>query len=134
MIVGQVTYQNMIGENAIVNSSGTTWPWASETQRLRHTILFAFEIKPRSVVTAQHTSDFFTALCRVREVFYYYEVKFRDAELARIFNSGYRARIHRSGGDSGQNKGNELTRGADSIVDGGTIVWEKFKRFKGMTT
>ena len=32
------------------------------------------------------------------------EVKFRDAETCRIFNSDYRIRLHHSRGDSGQGK------------------------------
>ena len=64
-----------------------------------------------------------------------YEVKFKDAELARIFTLDYQIRIHRSRGDSGQNGVERTNSGCgDSIVDGGTIVWEKFKRFEGMIT
>lgn len=32
------------------------------------------------------------------------EVRFRDAEICRMFNSDYRVRVHRSRGDSGQNE------------------------------
>ena len=51
-----------------------------------------------------------------------YEVRFRDAELARIHRSDYHVRVHRSRGDSGQNEA-ERTNSAigDSVVDGSTI-------------
>ena len=53
------------------------------------------------------------------------EVNVRDAELARMYNSDYRIRLHRSRGDSGQGEA-ERTNSviADSIVDGATIDWE----------
>ncbi|XP_070570891.1 uncharacterized protein [Ptychodera flava] len=62
------------------------------------------------------------------------EVRFRDAEIARMYNSDYRTRVHRSRGDSGQNEA-ERTNSAigDAVVDGSTIEWEKIKRFDGMT-
>lgn len=44
-----------------------------------------------------------------------FEVKFRDAELARVHKSDYRIRVHRSRGDSGQNKA-ERTNSAIGIV------------------
>jgi hypothetical protein len=61
------------------------------------------------------------------------EVRYRDAELARIQSSDYRARIHRSRGDSGQNEA-ERTNAAigDAIVDGATLPWEKHKVFDNM--
>ena len=61
-------------------------------------------------------------------------VQFRDAELARIFSSDYRVRVHRARGDSGQNEA-ERTNSAigDSVVDGATIKWEHFKRFDGLS-
>lgn len=63
-----------------------------------------------------------------------YEVKFRDAEICRMFNSDYRVRVHRSRGDSGQGEA-ERTNSAigDAVVDGSTIEWEKYKKFEGMT-
>ena len=63
-----------------------------------------------------------------------FDVRFRDAEVAIMFNSDYRIRVHRSRGDSGQGEA-ERTNSAiqDSIVDGGTIHWEKHKRFADMT-
>ena len=62
------------------------------------------------------------------------EVRFRDAELARLHKSDYRVRLHRSRGDSGQNEA-ERTNSAigDNIVDGGTIDWNHFKKFDGLT-
>ena len=63
-----------------------------------------------------------------------FEVKFRDAEMCRMFNSDYRIRLHRSRGDSGQGEA-ERTNSAigDSVVDGSTIEWEGFKKFEGMS-
>ncbi len=62
------------------------------------------------------------------------EVCFRDAELARLWNSDYKVRVHRSRGDSGQGEA-EWTNSAivDSVVDGATIEWETLKQYKGMT-
>lgn len=64
-----------------------------------------------------------------------FEVKFRDAELCRIFNSDHHIRVHRSRGDSGQNEA-ERTNSAigDAVVDGATIEWEKHKQFEGLST
>ena len=63
-----------------------------------------------------------------------YLVRFRDAEMARLYNSDYRVRCHRSQGDSGQGEA-ERTNSAigDSIVDGETLEWEKTECFQGMT-
>jgi len=63
-----------------------------------------------------------------------YLVRFRDAELARLYNSDYRVRCHRSRGDSGQGEA-ERTNSAigDAIIDGETLEWEKTKCFQGMT-
>ena len=63
-----------------------------------------------------------------------YEVRFCDAELARIHNSDYRVRCHRSRGDSGQGEA-ERTNSAisDALVDGATLEWEKHKRFEDLT-
>lgn len=63
-----------------------------------------------------------------------YEVRFRDAELARVHRSDYRVRVHRSRGDSGQNEA-ERTNSAigDSVVDGSTIHWNFYKRFDDLT-
>ena len=58
--------------------------------------------------------------------------KFREADFTRIFNSHYRVRVHRSRGDSGQNEVEKTNSGCgDALVDGGTLEWEKFKRFEG---
>lgn len=63
-----------------------------------------------------------------------FEVSFRDAELARLYSSDYRIRVHRAAGDSGQNEA-ERTNSAigDAVVDGSTINWEYHKRFDGLT-
>ena len=63
-----------------------------------------------------------------------YLVRFRDAELAPLYNSDYRVRCHRSRGDSGQGEA-ERTNSAigDSSIDGETLEWEKTKCFQGMT-
>ena len=63
-----------------------------------------------------------------------YLVRFRDAEIARFYNSDYRVRCHRSRGDSGQGEA-ERTNSAigESIVDGETLEWEKTTCFQGMT-
>lgn len=63
-----------------------------------------------------------------------FEVKFRDAELARMYSSDYRVRVHRSRGDSGQGEAERTNSAiADSIVDGATIEWETIKRYDDMT-
>jgi hypothetical protein len=64
-----------------------------------------------------------------------FEVKFRDAEIARMYNSDYRVRVHRSRGDSGQGEAERTNSAiADSVVDGATIEWETIKRYEGMTS
>jgi hypothetical protein len=63
-----------------------------------------------------------------------FEVKFRDEELARMYNSDYRVRVHRSLGDSGQGEAERTNSAiADSIVDGATIEWETIKKYDDMT-
>lgn len=64
-----------------------------------------------------------------------FAVRFRDAELVRLFNTDIRERCHRSRDDSGQNEA-ERTNSAigDAVVDGSTIDWEVEKRFEGMTS
>ena len=60
-----------------------------------------------------------------------FEVCFRDAELARLWNSDYRVRVHRSGGDSGQGEAERTNSAiADSVVDGATIEWETLKQYE----
>lgn len=60
-----------------------------------------------------------------------FEVRFRDAELARLWNSDYRVRVHRSRGDSGQGEAERTNSAiADSVVDGATIEWETLKQTK----
>jgi hypothetical protein len=63
-----------------------------------------------------------------------FEVKFRDIELARMYNSDYRVRVNRSRGDSGQGEAERTNSAiADSIVDGATIEWETIKKYDDMT-
>lgn len=59
-----------------------------------------------------------------------FEVRFRDAELSRIWNSDYRIRVHRAREDSGQGEA-EITNSAvgDAVIDSGSIKWEYFPRF-----
>lgn len=63
-----------------------------------------------------------------------FEVRFRDAELAIIYNFDLRCRVHRSREDSGQYE-TERTNSAiaDSVVDGGTINLEKENKFDGIS-
>ena len=58
----------------------------------------------------------------------------RRAELARIHNSDYRVRCHRSTGDSGQGEA-EPTNSAisDALVDGATLEWQKYRRFEDLS-
>ena len=62
------------------------------------------------------------------------EVRFRDSELARLHQSDYQIRFHRSRDDSAQNEA-ERTNSAisDSIVDRSTIEWNKHKLFDNLT-
>ena len=63
-----------------------------------------------------------------------YEVRFRDAELARIHNSDYRVRYHRSRRGSGQGEA-ERTNSAisDVLADGATLESEKYRRFEDLS-
>lgn len=63
-----------------------------------------------------------------------FEVQFRDAEMAVIYNSDYRIRLHSSRNNSADNEA-ERTNSAigDSIVDGAILEWNNFKRFDGLT-
>ena len=62
------------------------------------------------------------------------EVSFRVAELARVYSSDYRIRIHIAAGDRGQNKA-ERTNSVigDAVVYGATINWQHHKCFEGIT-
>ncbi|CAB4006816.1 Transient receptor potential cation channel subfamily A member 1 [Paramuricea clavata] len=57
-----------------------------------------------------------------------------DAEIARIWKSDYRIKVHRSRNDSNMNE-TERTNSAigDALVDGGTTEWERQKLFDGLT-
>ncbi|CAC5405593.1 unnamed protein product [Mytilus coruscus] len=99
---------------AFVGSSGTVWAKLDVVNR-----------KPRQ-------ADFTDAGPEVGVS--NFEVKFRDAEIARLHKSDYRIRVHRSRGDSGQGEA-ERTNSAigEALVDGGTINWEHYRRFEDMT-
>ena len=63
-----------------------------------------------------------------------YEVRFRDPELARIHNSDYRVRCHRSRGDSGQGEADRTNSAiSDALVDIATLEWEKYRRFEDLS-
>ena len=55
-----------------------------------------------------------------------YEARLRDAEMARIHNSNYRVRYHRSRGDNGQGEA-ERTNSVilDALVNGATLERDK---------
>ena len=54
--------------------------------------------------------------------------------MARIHNSDYRVRCHRSRGYSGQGEAERTNSAiADGLVDGATLEWGKFKRFEYLT-
>jgi len=58
-----------------------------------------------------------------------YEVRFGDAEMARIRASNYRVRCHRSRGHSGQGEAERTNSDiADVLVDGATLECDRFKR------
>ena len=62
------------------------------------------------------------------------EVKARFAEMCMIQDADRRVRIHRARGDSGQNEA-ERTNAliADSLVDGGTMKWNYYEDYDGLT-
>ncbi|KAG8175760.1 hypothetical protein JTE90_029245 [Oedothorax gibbosus] len=62
------------------------------------------------------------------------EVRIRSAEKVMIHNLDRLTRIHRSRGDSGQNEA-ERTNAliGNAISDGGSIKWDYFKIFEGMS-
>lgn len=61
------------------------------------------------------------------------EVRFRDAEMARIWNSDYRIRVHRAREDSGQEDERTNAAVGDAVIDGGTIKWDYFQRFDDLS-
>lgn len=64
-----------------------------------------------------------------------FEVKFKDAELCRVFNSDHRIRVHRSRRDSGQNEAERTNSNIeDAVVDGAAIEWQKHVQFNGLST
>ena len=63
-----------------------------------------------------------------------FDVRFRDCEMARMWKSDYRLRIHLSWNDSHSNEAESSNSAiADSVVDGGTIDWEKVKLFDNLS-
>jgi hypothetical protein len=51
-----------------------------------------------------------------------------------MFNSDYRIRLHRSRGNSGLGEAGRTNSAiGDSVVDGSTIEWERFKKLKEMS-
>ena len=63
-----------------------------------------------------------------------FDVQFRDAELARMWGSEYRIRLHLSRNDSHSNEAERTNFAiADSVVDGQTIEWEFQKLFDGIS-
>ena len=62
-----------------------------------------------------------------------FDVQFRDAEVARMWGSDYRIRLHLSRNDSHSNEAERSNSAiADSVVDGETIEWEFHKLFDGI--
>ena len=63
-----------------------------------------------------------------------FDVQIRAMEMCRMWNLDYYIRLHRSRGDSGQNEA-ERTNSAigDALVDGGTLTWEYYPIFDGLT-
>ena len=62
------------------------------------------------------------------------EVKASFAEMCMIQDTGRRVRIHRARGDSGQNEAERTNASiADSLVDGGTMTWNYYQGYDGLT-
>ena len=63
-----------------------------------------------------------------------FDVQIRAMEICRMWNIDYYIRLHRSRGGSGQNEA-ERTNSAigDALVDGGTLNWEYYPIFDGLT-
>ena len=51
-----------------------------------------------------------------------FEVKFIDAELARLWNSDYRIRFHRSRGDSGQGEAERTNSAIEDSIENGAAI------------
>ena len=63
-----------------------------------------------------------------------FEVKYRDVEMARIFDSDRVNRIHRARDDSGQNEAERSNACiGEALVDGGSIKWKYHDAFDGLT-
>ena len=63
-----------------------------------------------------------------------FDVQFRDAELAGMWGSDYRIRLHLSRNDSHSNEAERTTSAiANSVVNGQTIEWEFHKLFDGIS-
>ena len=63
-----------------------------------------------------------------------FEVRYRDVEMARIFDSDCVNRIHRARDDSGQNEAERSNACiGEALVDGGSIKWKYHDAFDGLT-
>ena len=63
-----------------------------------------------------------------------FDVQFRAAELAGMWGSDYRIRLHLSRNDSHSNEAERTNSAiAESVVDGQTIEWEFYKLFGGIS-
>ena len=62
------------------------------------------------------------------------EVKYRDAEMARILNSDRVNRIHRARNDSGKNEAERSNACiGKALVDGGSLKWKLYDALDGLT-
>ena len=62
------------------------------------------------------------------------EVRYRDAEMARILNFDRVNRIHRTRDDSGQNEAERSNaRVGEALVDGGAMQWKVHDALDGLT-
>lgn len=62
------------------------------------------------------------------------EVKYRDAEMARILNSDRVNRNHRARNDSGQNEAERSNACiGEALVDGGSMKWKFYDALEGLT-
>ena len=62
------------------------------------------------------------------------EVKYRDVEMARIFNSDRVNCIHRARDDSGQNEAERSNACiGKALVDGGAMRWQYYETFDRLT-
>ena len=63
-----------------------------------------------------------------------FDVQIRAMEICGMWNLDYYIRLHRSRGDSGQNEAERINSAVrDALVDGGTLTWEYYPIFDGLT-